>query len=67
MININDDTDSLFDQNRAKRHCVVNSIVEEKTKKSKLIIREIENSLFTAGNAVESSSSLIHKSKKLYS
>ena len=60
MINVNDDTDSLFDQNRTKRHCVVNSIVKEKTEKSRLIIREVKDSLFATGNAVESSSGLIH-------
>lgn len=67
MVDINDYPNSLLDQNRAELNCVVNSIIQKETKKSGLIIGEVEYSFFAAGDTIETPSCLVHKSEQLNS
>jgi hypothetical protein len=60
MINLEHFTNSLFDNSLAKRHCVVNSIVQKETEKSGLVVRKIQNSFPTASYTIKPSSCLIH-------
>ncbi len=67
VINLEYFTHSLFDYSLAKRHSVVDSIVQKETEKSGLIIRKIQNSLPTTSNTIKPSSCFIHQGKQFAS